>query len=860
MRFLRRPLIVISLLFYTACGSLLNELDRIRLKAESGMVPSVTHTVPADGTFSAPVQSYADVVFDREISASSVSANSMTGACTGTVMVSMDNFASCFGITATASGNTIRISGSVAAAGAVPRGVILKIRISGVTGSSGVPANFYESAQGISFAAPCGQNCFYSESAPLTGAVTNGSHSFVIPSGTKAGGVITFQGVTSNTTFFNSDTQQTETGPPACCGIAAGSHSFEVKTLGGLNSGKVITLCGGGSTGSCVYDPGTNSFSNVGAPTGLAGSLPNVGSFTVPITAGPNAGSYVTFAGGTTAAHLYNVGTNSYSLIGSTVTGGTAIGPASSWTRLDNGNIYIVIGNGNSNTNIFNQSTLTFSSGANTIANINGGSFSFRANAGTHAGRILTAHGITAQSSAFDQAVTMFAGPVMPCNPGNGALTTTLTSGSRNGQTMIICGGVSPAYYFYDHSANSFNAISLFTGAVSSNSTLSPLTGANSGKLFITNGNATGATSLYDASQDAVVGSRLFRATSAGTNGFLIRSGLKYGRVMLITSGSAPTSLYDPHTGLVERGPDFSGPLGDGALNIPVTSGTNTGMQYILQGGGTSTVHKYNPATNTFALAAGAGADYSGTIAAKNTGSRHFLIASGPKIDNYLILSGGGTTTADLFDPATNTFSAFGGGVAGCASGVNAGSWVFRLGTNAGANNGKYIIICGGSFTTSVLDPAGPSFAAGASIGGVTSPATGAHGFYIPAGIHAGKFLFFPANNTTTTRMYDPAGNSWGPFPATLCAAAGAGAFSVPISQGLHAGKILIALGGGSTNTCYFDPSANTFTAGPASGTHVGYGIGANSVAFNLGYGIYPSAYVVVYGATSTVFGHWFAY
>lgn len=859
MRYFFYPIFCAAVLAVPRCGSLVNELDRIRLKAEAGMVPNVTHTVPADGTFSAPVQSYADVVFDREISATSLSANTTTGTCSGSVMVSMDNFATCFGITATANGNTIRISGTAAANGAVPRGVILKIRISGVTGPTGVPANFYESAQGISFASPCGQNCFYSESAPLTGAVGNGSHSFVIPSGSKAGGVITFQGVTTNTTYFNPDTNQTETGPPACCGIATGSHSFEVKTLGGLNSGKVITLCGGGSTGSCVYDPGTHSFSNVGAPTGLAASLPNAGSFTVPITAGGNAGNYLTIAGGTTAAHLYNVAGNSYSVIGSSIAGGTAIGPAASWSRLDNGNIYIVIGNGNSNTNILNQSTLTFSSAANTIANINGGSFSFRANSGTHANRIITAHGITTQSSAFDQLTTMFAGPTLPCNPGNGALSTTLTSGIRNGQTMIICGGTSPAHYFYDHAANSFSAVSLLTGAVSSNSSLAELVGNHAGKIFIANGNATGATSLYDSAQDTVVGTRLYRATTPGTNGFLIRSGQKLGRVMLITSGSAPTSLYNPHTGLIEKGPDFSWPIGDGALNFPITNGANAGMQYILQGGGTSTVHKYNPATNTFATASGAGADYSGSVAPKNAGSRALLIPTGLQQDNYLILNGGASANADYFNTLTNSFSSA-GTVTGCVGGVSAGSWIFRLGANAGLNNGKYMIICGASFTTSLFDPTGPSFAAGPSLGGVTAPTAGAHGFYIPAGIHSGKFLFFPANNSTTARMYDPGSNSWGPAPNALCGNAGPGAFSMAITQGINAGKILVALGGGSANTCYFDPAMNNFSAGPASGTHAGYDIGANALAFNLGFGIYPSAYVIVHGGTSTVFGHWFAY
>ena len=244
---------------------------------------------------------------------------------------------------------------------------------------------------------------------------------------------------------------------------------------------------------------------------------------------------------------------------------------------------------------------------------------------------------------------------------------------------------------------------------------------------------------------------------------------------------------------------------------------------------------------------------YSGTVAAKNTGSRHFLIPSGPQANNYLILNGGVMTTADYFDTTTNTF-ATAGSITGCATGVSAGSWVFRV--SSGGQSGKFMIICGGVNNTALFDPAGPSFAAGPTLGATAS--LGAHGFYITTGANAGKYLFILAS-ANATRLYDPSLNAWGAGP-TLCGTASGGGFNLPISAGIHTGKQLVVLGGGTTSTCFYDPATHTFSAGPGTGAHQGYAVGTDSLAFTLGYGVFPSAYVIIHGAQSTTFSQWFAY
>lgn len=860
MQWCVRALILIAFIGASSnCGSLISELDRIKNKSAGGSspvnvatAPTVLYTIPADGVLSAAVQSYIDVVFDQPIDSTTVTGPS-NGSCSGTAQASYDGFQNCGG-TPSVSGNIVRLSASPL----MPQAVSLKVQItSGVRGTNGMPANPYQSASGFSFTSPCGQNCFYSDSAPLSAPTGAGSHAFVIPSGPKAGGIIIYASGTS-TTYWDPQTNQTATGPINCGGIAVGAHTFYMNTAGYLRSGHMLTPVGGGSSTICDYDPATHTISG-----GLSiASQTWYGSVTIPILSGGSAGMYLTTKGVNTVGSVPTPTTSIYNPATDSYAGGPNatcnIGGGAQWFRLDTspnlGKPWLFCGNGGSGTTLLDESTMTFASPASLMGGVNNDSLIFRINAGLYANQLVVGTQGSTSGYFYDQNVTpglsgTFFTPLF--TPGPGVQTANLTSGARNGQTLILRGGSTSEYGFYIHSSNSFSPLfTQTTGVISTDSSITKIsTGPHAGKYFIVNGNITGNTSMYDPALDAFSGTRLFKSTGPGVNAFAIKSGPKAGRIMIITGGSAGTTIYNPQAGLAEPGPDLPGAAAAGSISIPVTSGPNTGMQYVFQGG--TAIYKYDPSSNAFSTAT-VGVDYFTAPSGTGASARHLLVTSGPQANNYLILRGGGAPGADYFNTATNTFTT-GITVTGCAS-TNNGSWIFKI--NSGGQSGKFMIICGTTTTTSLFDPSGASFASGPGLG--VAPVTGAHGFYVTSGPQAGKFLLIIAT-ATTTRLYDPTLNSWGVGPA-LCGTAGAGGFSLPVMAGANSGKTLVVLGGGTTSTCYYDPATHTFATGPVTGGHTGYAVGGDSLAFPTGGGLYPSAYIVIHGALSTVFSHWFSY
>lgn len=861
------------------CGSLLSELERIRQKAgvaaaQSTSEPTVLYTVPADGSVSVAKQGYIDIVFDQPIDAATATGSNGNGSCLGTAVASYDGFQTCGG-SASVTGNTVRLS----AAPNMPLGVTIKIKVTaGLKGMNGVAAKAYQSATGISFATPCGQSCFHSDSAPMSAATQGGSHSFEIPAGPYAGSIITVAGNnTSNTTFWNAQTNQTAIGPPACGGMVNGANSFYVATQGGPRSGKIITWVGGAGTTACTYDPVTNQYAGTAQPS-LGGANPNSGSLAIPISTGINAGNYMILNGTGTTVYVYNVAFDSFGTAGIAT---SSVGDGSSWFRLDTGGnagkIFVVSGANTTNTQLIDETIPAYASPYIAAANHSIGSLLFRVNSGLWENQLMLANGWgTTNTYTYDQGGGTAPGPTLPCPIDAGSQAITLGSGPRSGQTLILCGGnptPTADFTFYNHNIDSFVNLSgtiaatstSMTGVVGQNSSITKITqGPLKGSYFLVNGNGTVNTSLFDPTLPGFVGTRLFKTTGTGISGFGIGTGVKAGRVMIMSGGFAATSslattIYDPKTGLTEIGPNLPGGNGidAGATNFPVSTGVNAGKQYILKGNSTTVVLKYDPDNNMFAVAVGSGIDYSGTPQNKGAGSRALLMPNGPQASNYLILNGGGDNNADFFNTNTNSFS-LAGTVTGCVS-VNPGSWIFKV--QSGIHAGKFMIICGTVLATSIFDPSGPSFTGGPSL--ISSPPNaGAHGFYIATGPDAGKFLFFPGVGTNT-RMYDPTLNSWGAGP-TLAACTGAtqgvGGFAIPILAGVNAGKLLVVMGGGTTTNCYFNPVNSTFSNGPDTGPHAGYAIGANSLAFAISNGLYPNSYFIAHGNSTTVFSHWFAY
>jgi hypothetical protein len=212
--------IPVLIVFSTHCGSLISELERIKNKANAGTTtgpataPYVLYTNPADGAVSAPVQGYIDIVYDQPIDATGVTSPGQTSSCAVSVAASYNDFSNCGG-TATVNGNTIRLS----AGSSMPLAVTLKVKASGIRGTNGLAAADYQSTAGFSFTSPCGQHCFYSDSAPLTGNAVAGSSNFYVSAGANSGKQIIIHGGTTLTTLYDPSTNQTAVGPVLAGGM-----------------------------------------------------------------------------------------------------------------------------------------------------------------------------------------------------------------------------------------------------------------------------------------------------------------------------------------------------------------------------------------------------------------------------------------------------------------------------------------------------------------------------------------------------------------------------------------------------------------------------------------------------------------
>jgi hypothetical protein len=167
---------------------------------------------------------------------------------------------------------------------------------------------------------------------------------------------------------------------------------------------------------------------------------------------------------------------------------------------------------------------------------------------------------------------------------------------------------------------------------------------------------------------------------------------------------------------------------------------------------------------------------------------------------------GNTTTTTNIYDPATNTFSA---GPALTAE-ASAGSHSFQR------PDGKFVTILGNTVAvTNIYDPATNAFTAGPAL--TAAAAMGAFSFQRPDGKFVTILGGFPGS--PTTNIYDPATNAFTAGPAlTANASFGSHSFQRPD------GKFVTILGAETTTTNIYDPATNTFVAGPALTANASFG------------------------------------
>ncbi|MBL8121465.1 hypothetical protein JNM87_01815 [Candidatus Saccharibacteria bacterium] len=169
----------------------------------------------------------------------------------------------------------------------------------------------------------------------------------------------------------------------------------------------------------------------------------------------------------------------------------------------------------------------------------------------------------------------------------------------------------------------------------------------------------------------------------------------------------------------------------------------------------------------------------------------------------FIVIPANGASNANLYDPATQTFTSQAGtGVPTVTNATTGGGFAVKR------SDGKFLVVFGGSASTNIYDPdanvftTGPSLTAAAGIG--ASPLINTDGTITI--VHGGGVL--------TSSLYDPVRNQMTVGPATTTAT-NCGFWAVPLTNGLY--KTWAGIGAGvtgvATGSMLYDPSAKKFTA-----------------------------------------------
>lgn len=273
-------------------------------------------------------------------------------------------------------------------------------------------------------------------------------------------------------------------------------------------------------------------------------------------------------------------------------------------------------------------------------------------------------------------------------------------------------------------------------------------TGPLSGKFLFVRGGVQTTTRVFSTNDrsSSMAGPALSASAGAGAHSFAISSGPQSGKFLIVHgNGTSTTSLYDPVTNTIVAGPAIVGTAannaGAGANSFTVPSGTHVGKTLLIQGGATTNTSLYDPATHTFSAGPA-------LPVAANDGAFNLPISSGTQSGKIRVVLANTNNTA-LYDPSLHTFAA------GSTLSANAGVGANAFNVTSGTNSGKTIFIHGGAaLTTSLYDPTTDSFGVGPALSAVAG--AGANNFNIPTGTQLGKQFVVLGNNATATSLYDP--------------------------------------------------------------------------------------------------------
>ena len=399
-----------------------------------------------------------------------------------------------------------------------------------------------------------------------------------------------------------------------------------------------------------------------------------------------------------------------------------------------------------------------------------------------------------------------------------------------SGKVLVAAGGNNVAE-LYDPATNSWSGLSvLATARQRQTATLLP-----SGKVLVAGGNNGGAlasaelydptTNTWSAAGTLTTGRYFHTATLLPSGKVLVAAGIGVSGATNTPVSSA--ELYDPTT----NGWSSAGSLATARYHHTATL-LPSGKVLVAAGYNgliLSSAELYDPASNTWSGAA--------SLAATRMNQSATLLPSG----KLLVAAGQGgvpgnstaLTTAEIFDPAANTWSATGALAVG------------RYQPTATLLPSGRVLLVGGRATngsalasTELYDPAANAWSSAGTLATARSSHTAtllpSGKTLVAGGIGGGSLLNSP-------ELHDPATNSWSAAGALATARARYTATLLP------SGKVLAVAGNGPGNSFLssaelYDPASNTWSAAGSLATGRDYHTAT----------LLPSGKVLVVGGTGT--------
>ena len=286
----------------------------------------------------------------------------------------------------------------------------------------------------------------------------------------------------------------------------------------------------------------------------------------------------------------------------------------------------------------------------------------------------------------------------------------------NNGQFLTIIGGTTSTR-IYNPDTNTFSAGPTlpFTAGAGAHSFLLP-----DGRFFTVLGNTSNNTAIFDPQANVfTAGPKLYGNVGLGGNTFERPDGLF---IIVNGGGTSLTNILDPFTMAVTQGPFTTGLVGAGAVNIK----RSDGIVIVMHGNALGTSSKYDAATNAFVVGPAL------TTGSMNNGSTAVEMANG----RFWVKTA--TTISQVYDPVAGTFAVGPTGVSTIVAGAVSiprpdGKFFYMAGaissyidvvqptaaavagpglpctlaaggTTFQRGSGEYVVICGGSANTFIVD------------------------------------------------------------------------------------------------------------------------------------------------------------